>query len=250
MNSLHLRIRRVAVTALFLIVAVAAPRPAWAIVIDSFDVAQSSTANSGASFVVSFASGAGILGGERDVAAQWSSGSGDVIQDVDAGGSGLARFVTDPGTDGASGFAWDGVDGSSNFNNGGLNHADLTDGGTHNAVTVDVAFNPQPIDFLLTVFTDQSNWSAISYSLPGGIVSLQTFTIPFASFPLNTGAGADFSDVGGISMGLFPNVQATSSPNLQIDLIQTVFVPEPASVILAALGTVTIVGACSWRRKR
>jgi len=58
------------------------------------------------------------------------------------------------------------------------------------------------------------------------------------------GTGADFSDVGMIRVGIDAAMSAT---DVLIDTINTVFVPEPASFILAGIG---LVGIMLTRRHR
>ncbi|MEK7392373.1 MAG: hypothetical protein AAB214_07380, partial [Fibrobacterota bacterium] len=76
---------------------------------------------------------------------------------------------------------------------------DLTEGGTQDAI--EVLLQQADLNSLLVfeVFTNGSNSSKFTLNLVGGAVN-SNLVIPYASFVPNLGSGADFTNVGAITM--------------------------------------------------
>ena len=159
----------------------------------------------------STADGAGILGGERDIAMTASLASGAyptnqfMVCVGDDATYGPDRFdtLTQIQTAGTFTIQWDGNDGDPNtVNPTGLGAVDLTSGGTKNAfILVAASTNPNPPTLTLDVYTDAGNVSrrTLTLALTYGN-DTQNFIIPFADFAASQGAGADFTRVGAIVM--------------------------------------------------
>lgn len=129
---------------------------------------------------------------------------------------------------------WDGVDGlpghgSIDFT--GLGGVDLTVGATLDGLLLRVTSTDVPGTVNVTVYSDGGNFSTISFGVPGGIGVATDYFLPFASFGVGGGAGADFADTGAIafevtgagidfSMSLIqaqPSLTATNTDALLID---------------------------------
>jgi len=206
--------------------------PAEAILIDGFDAPQTQVANSAFPTEGGVTLDAGILGGESDWIAQYTSGPGSIVLTVDAGGNGLLEAQADAGTLGGVAAFWDGVDGTP-FGAVGLGlGVDLTAGGA-DALAVTVVSNATEVLLGFNLFGTLGGISQGVIVVPGGIVSPTVLTLAFASLT----AGADLTDIGGIEMDVNPGTLVSAGPNIAIDLVETVAVPEPAALLLLLPGT-------------
>lgn len=213
--------------------------PASAFIIDSFDDTQSLSADSGT--VVDFGDVAGgMLGGDRNMLAVYTSGPNSVDAEVNAGGSSLLNISLGADTLGSVQVFYDGIGGV------GLGGIDLTAGGTLNAIAMQIPFDDLPVDIQIGVNSPAGN-SVLTQTLPGGIFSSTSLPFLFDDFTVATGTGADFASVDLISIVINPLFPAT---DLQIDFIETTFVstvPEPATYALAAMG---LCGLALYGRRR
>lgn len=138
-----------------------------------------------------------ILGSERDIFIQGTSGGSIIFADVSAG---TFSFNTAATNSGDFYIMWDGVDGLAGLGDidyVGLGGQDFTLAGDAISLTISSADGPGTINF--EVYTDASNSS--TYSLAYSVISSGspiTFDIPFSSFVTNLGTGADFSNVGAV----------------------------------------------------
>jgi hypothetical protein len=170
-------------------------------VIDDFSTDQALIFSVGSpSSASSFVAGTSI-GGERDLEVSVTAGavaSGEVT-------GGTFNFGLAAGTTGNSLITWDGSDGlpaSGDIDFVGLGGIDLTNGGIIDGITVTVDSTDVIGSLELTVYTDAANSSNFSFTLPAGIVTSTKFFIPISSFGTNSGTGADFSNVGAITMSI------------------------------------------------
>jgi LPXTG-motif cell wall-anchored protein len=142
---------------------------------------------------------ASILGGERDVQVIVTSGAGTMsVNPSDS--SGYLTHAQPPGLRGRTIVSWDGND--SNFTSlnatglGGVNlQSPTNDAFLLGIVSTDVASNLE-----IQVFTDATNHStAATIAFTGGLVNA-TLVIPFSSFGVTGGTGADFTNVGAVRL--------------------------------------------------
>jgi uncharacterized repeat protein (TIGR01451 family) len=166
----------------------------------------------------SSASGAGILGGERDMQINLTAGVIAGNTETAVVSSGFFSYSQDATIAGNGVLQWDGNDGSATLNTTGLGGIDLTSGGTQDAFLLNVFFDDLPVNSVITVYTDAGNASSVTVALPGLVFSATNFAIPYSSFTTTLGAGADFTNVGAITLSVGSTVTA---PDLVIDFFQT-----------------------------
>lgn len=184
----------------------AAPAQAASITLDSFDEAHQvilfpSFAPPFLNDPTEIVSGSSILGGEREVILERTSGTNS----IDSSG-GLVNddliFNSPSGTSGQVTLIYDGADGDlNNIDFGGLQSTDLTGGGTNDGwffTTTQVVSLNGGVD--LTVYTDQNNFSTGRIDIFSGAPS--AFSLLFDDFTVGGGTGADFSNVGAIVLEL------------------------------------------------
>jgi uncharacterized repeat protein (TIGR01451 family) len=171
----------------------------------------------------SVVSGAGILGGERDIQVELIGGA--------VGGNSVSAGVAtdyfsygqDPTLTASGLLQWDGPDGdATTLDPLGLGGIDLTSGGVQDTFVIGVFYDDTPIDLTLEVFTNAGNSSTYDVVLPGGIWTFEEWVIPFDAFVVNLGAGADFTNVGAITLFM----TSATAPDLVIDYVRTSAVIE------------------------
>jgi uncharacterized repeat protein (TIGR01451 family) len=210
-----------AVLVVLLALAVAAPSGAQSLTIDDFSTNQpalSLTFPPSGTSASSSVSGGGILGGERDMQINLTGGviAGNTLTAVVS--SGLFSYSQDATIQGNGVLQWDGTDGSPTLNATGLGGIDLTVGGTQDAFDLSVFFDDLPVNAVITVYTDAGNASALTVPLPGSVFASTNFVLPYTSFTTALGAGADFTNVGAITLSVG---STTTAPDLVIDFFQT-----------------------------
>lgn len=173
--------------------------------------------------------GAGILGGEREIQVTLLGGSNngsDVIGSVSSG-----SFTLDSGAtlDTSTLITWDGTDGDPNnaLNPTGLGGVDLTNGGLDDAFLAQGVFSDQPFELVITVYTTAGQFSTLTRSFPD-IPIPNNFAFLFTDF-VPTGGGADFSNVGAITLMI-----TSLAPALDVVIIDfgttSTIPPTPTSV--------------------
>ena len=209
------------------------------IVVDSFETNHSAltlTFPPAGTSASSSASGAGILGGERDVRVSLDSGviAGNNISTTVS--SGFFSYSQDATITGRSEIQWDGADSSSTLNPTGLGGIDLTDGGVLSQFLLTVLFDDLPASGQILVYSDAGNASLLDFNLGGLIFSTTSFEFNFSSFTPSLGAGADFTNVGAIVLSIGSSFTA---PDIVIDSFTVV--PEAGSASLIGLGALAMV---------
>ena len=181
---------------LFLWLVGIAQTTAQPLLIDDFSTDQALIFAIGAgSTASSFASG-GMLGGERDLEVAVSAGA---VSSWEVTGGAL-NFSVSAATTGAGVLAWDGADGlpaSTDLDPVGLGGVDLTSGGALDSIALTILSADTTGSLTFTVYTDAANFSNSTVPI-GPIVTATDFIVPFASFTVAAGAGADFSNVGAV----------------------------------------------------
>jgi len=215
--------------ALSLLIALAIPvASANALIIDAFDDAAATAANSGTlSDTVITASGS-FLGTNRELTSDWDSGPNSVDGEVDAGGSSLLNYSLGADTQGSTTIIWNDIGG-----------VDLTEGGTQNAIGLSIVFDDLPADITL-ILTDSSLSSATAtVTTSGGIFAPEEEFLLFSGF---TGS-VDPTDIETIELRIDSVFPAT---DMQIDFIESTFIPEPGTGTLLGI---SLVGLGLKRRK-
>lgn len=204
------------------------------IVIDTFSTNQASLQldfpPAGTS-TASSASGAGILGSERDMEIDLAGGviAGNGMDAVVS--SGFFSYSQDATIQGSGRIEWDGTDGSPALNPTGLGGIDLTAGGTQDAFLLSVIFDDLPVDVVIEVYSDAGNASSLTFTSPGLIFAATNFVIPFSALTPTLGAGVDWTDVGAITLTLGSSITA---PDVVIDFVQTTSTLDASKTVAIA----------------
>jgi len=212
------------------------------VIIDTFDLSQSAVANSGGD-QATLADGASVIGGERELFADYMMGGGSISSVANQAADGLLSFSSDAGTFGMGMIIWDGDDNSTGvFNPIGLGGVDFTEGGTQDRIVVGVYSADLPAELRFTFYTDAGNTSEASLMIPGGILAPGgTYELPYAAFGVMAGGGADWTNIGAIRMEILP---AGPDADLRLDFIATA-TPTPGALAVAGLA-----GMLGARRRR
>jgi hypothetical protein len=208
------------------------PLEARSITIDAWSAEQTTTVISPSGSATTVATGAGILGGEREITLTRASG---VAVTMAASGGSLA-YGQIAGSVGTGTVIWDGVDGGGALDPTGLGGVDFTDAATSAAISIPLLFNDLPASLRLTAYTDGANASQVTVALPGGIPpDPQTaLTILFSSFSVLSGTGADFSNIGAFILEV--DGSAAAGLDLEVGAVETIPTPEPRTAFLLGVG--------------
>jgi hypothetical protein len=197
--------------------------------VDSFDVNQFDQAFGPVNTTSSSASGAGILGGTRDMTLNTTSGFPfqRLQGESNLGNTGVFSHSQDSTIIGSTLLEYDG--GAVGFNPSGLGGIDVTNGGLVDQIGIRVSVDDLPVDVKLTAYSGAGNFSEFTLSLPGGIFSDTDFFINFSSFTVGGGSGADFTNLGAFQIFIDGTTQGT---DLIFDFLQSgQTVPEPVSLL-------------------
>lgn len=180
--------------------------------IDDFSTAQGPVTQSDTiGSAATFASGAGILGTHRTLRATLAVNNVGSFATLDVAAGVLTFDAND-----LSDFSvwWDG-EADTTFNGAGLGGVDLTAGSSKDRFVLDVSSNTNTGDQVrLAVWTDGGNRSEVLFTMP----TSGTVVLPFASFVVAGGAGADFSNVGAVT---FSNVLRPGAWRFTVSFLET-----------------------------
>jgi hypothetical protein len=196
--------------------------PASAVIIDTFDDSALTSADSGTPFDSALTAAGSFLGTNRELDTSWDSGANSVDGEIDAGSSSLLNISLGADTLGDISVLWQNI--------GGI---DLTLGATLNAIALSIVFDDLPADITFIVTDGSSNVGSSTISTPGGIFAPTQTALTFASFS----GSVDFSDVETIQLIVDPLFPAA---DLQIDFIESTFIPEPSTGLLLAGGLIAL----------
>lgn len=229
--------------------ALACAGSAQAIIIDSFATSQSLSLAypPGGKSISSSVSGTGILGGERDMMISLIGGviAGNGISSV--AGGGYYSYSQDATIKGRGEIQWDGADGSPALNPIGLGGINLTAGGI-DALVLGVISDDVPVNVTITVYSSAGNASSRTLTLPGQINEATTYSFKYSDFSAFLGSGADFANVGAITL---KTGSSSTAPDLVFNFLRTsepANVPEPGTLGLLGLGAAAC-GLVARRRK-
>jgi len=169
--------------------------------IDTFDTtAQTVTADPVTTTASSAVAATEVIGGERDVLVNYTSGSGDVAVQIDRFNSNVFAFVSGLNVVGDATIQYDGADGDPvTLDPTGLAGASLSDADTNAGLLVTTQGDSTGATAELRVYSDATNFSTTTISIPDQ-TALEEIFVPFSAFTLGGGAGADFTSVGAIEM--------------------------------------------------
>jgi len=228
---------------LFVFGLLANPGVAWSLVIDAFDTNLTTSAFAPSTTVSDWVSGPGIVGGERDVTLSLTSGVG--VTAITSGGEFAYGHISS--SEATITMTWDGPDASASLDATGLGGLDFTDAGVSTGFALSLLFNDFAAPILLTVYTDVVNFSQAAANLPGNIPPDPQIVLEmlFADFTIAGGTGADFANVGAMTMTI--DGSATAALDVSLDFIETTTtVPEPSTSLLFIGGLV----ALAWNGRR
>ncbi len=194
------------------------------ITIDSFETSQSLTAEGDIppdNVEYGTVIGADIAGTERDAYIEITEGVNYLTLKSNDGGNGLLAHSQETGVKGISLLVWDGPDGDPlSIDYTGLGGMDLTSAGVMDHVKILVYEEDWPADIVFSVYSDAGNWSSYELNLPGLIEAPGiSFYLPFTDFTVQAGTGADFTNVGALSMEIVGHHVST---DLRIQSVEAV----------------------------
>ncbi|MFN0172054.1 MAG: PEP-CTERM sorting domain-containing protein [Bryobacteraceae bacterium] len=217
-----------------------------AVLIDNFNTTQNLLA-SGVTNPVTDSSGVATagtsIGDSRFASITRTVGGGTASLDINSPTAGVFSVSNNNGVVSDPFVLWDGgIDGT--ISPTGLTGpaADLTGGGANNALRFVSSVDLSGAAVTFRFYTGSlGQFSEITQSLTGGGANLE-YLLPFAAFTA-TGGGADFANVGAITMG----ITGPAGVDLQMDLVETTnSIPEPATLGLVGAA---LIGLAYIRRK-
>ena len=153
------------------------------ITIDSFSTSHNTSASpADPTPAESRIAAAEALGGERDIAAVWTTGSNSFDVEVSPFASDSLQISTGPGVNGLGTVVWDGIDTVDHQIAMGLNGVDLTTGGNTGFV-VRLGAEPAGATLNLRIYNGNvGNFSEVSAPIPntGGGTASEFLIIPFS----------------------------------------------------------------------
>lgn len=190
---------------------------------------------------------ASVLGGYRDLIVEKKAYGGDTDDTAFASSllvaGGVLSFSNDADVGGTGIVRWDGSNSASAINATGLGGVDLT--GYGNAFVFNIKKADHPFQIVLEAYTSAGQYS--KYTINGTAGSGSVYSIMFSDLlsagATKVGGGVDLSSLGALQIVLDP-----SASSLDLDMsIDSVTVPEPASLALVGLG---LLGLGAARRRQ
>ncbi|MCG8651428.1 MAG: hypothetical protein MI861_16425, partial [Pirellulales bacterium] len=174
-----------------------------ALIDDYSTTTQSVTADSGTPNNTDSAAATEAIGGERDISVTNTNNMGQITVFADAASDTLSIGSLGDAT-GTGLLQYDGVDGSTTLNATGLGGISLAGGAPGSTLDPNAGLIVQTRadtlgdSLIITIHTDGSNSSSTTIAVPQDPSVFTEFFVPFSSFIVATGSGADFNDVGAI----------------------------------------------------
>ncbi len=193
------------------------------VIIDDFSTGSQSFSATAPNSNFQSVAAANAIGGDRDVILQAGGSPGRRLDfDVFLGTSSMVMSQQNSEA-GTTTIQWDGsTDSTSTLDHTGLGGVDLTTlpggRGTGTGVHVRVVDLDLGVSVRVRIYTDASNWSQVTQSIPGGTVNT-SYYLPFSSFTIGGGSGATFSNVGAVE--LFVDGTINASADLELALVES-----------------------------
>jgi uncharacterized repeat protein (TIGR01451 family) len=178
------------------------------------------------------------IGGRRDMFASELSNNGGIIFSSNGfSGGNTLRFNPSNSNRGRYLVTWDGdatvtTDDPTTLNPTGLGGVDLTDAGATSAFRMVAGIQGVGQTLTLRVYTNGASFSTATVALPdtGGNIS-QEILVPFSSFTVGGGSGADFTNVGAVQLDHTATVIAADGGLDQLATLGPTFVTQNFSNI-------------------
>ena len=143
------------------------------------------------------------IGGYRGLYMQLTSPYGGMDMNTNTDVPNTLTLSTGPGASGDQRVIWDGAgSNAATLNPLGLNHVDLTSGGTATGFDLTLGSDHDNATAVFKIYTDSGDWSTATVSIPNtgdGTANQQIF-LPFSSFISGSGSGANSTNVGAITL--------------------------------------------------
>ncbi len=145
------------------------------------------------------------IGGHRNLYVQLTTTGGAVDLGADADWPGTLDFGADAASNGVFWVNWDGNNSNpAVLNPTGLGQIDLTSQGAATGITLAAGVDHDNSQLTLKVYSDAGDWSWATVTVPNtadGSLGASTF-VPFSSFNVGGGSGANFTRVGAIQLSV------------------------------------------------
>ena len=204
-----------------------------AVLIDDYSLtSQSVTADNAIPTNTSFSTASEVVGGERDIEVTNTAGVGQITVLVDSGPATLSIGSLGNG-EGTALLQYDGTDGSIALDATGLSSVSLT--GDPTGTTPDPAAGLIVLTrsdaagetLTVTVYTDAANSSSTTIAVPLNLSNTVETFVPFSSFIVASGTGADFTDVGAI--------EASVTLAVDSDVIASIIESRSSGIVAASM---------------
>ena len=145
------------------------------------------------------------IGGHRSLYVQLTTFGGGVSLGADSDWPGMLDFGANAASNGVFWVNWDGNNSNAAvLNPTGLGQIDLTSQGAATGITLAAGIDHDNGQLTFKVYTDAGDWSWATVTIPDtndGSLGESTF-VPFSSFNVGGGAGANFTRVGAIQLSI------------------------------------------------
>lgn len=172
------------------------------VTVDNFNATnQTVTANSGTATASDPGTAPEALGGERDLLVEYVSGP--LNGELQASNATMSLIISsDTGTVSNYTAVWDGTDGdATTVAPAGLGGIDFSAAGTADRLQLMIGADQSGVALTINVYSSAGNFSTFVTTIPntGTGSATDELLIPFTSF-IDTGTGADFTNVGAVEM--------------------------------------------------
>jgi uncharacterized repeat protein (TIGR01451 family) len=202
---------------------------AFGTVVDAFNVTSQliTASRAGGITAASSAAAAEAIGGERDLYAQLTSADGSLTLDANTDNPGVFEASYSGQATGKYQIIWDGAANETQVTHPtGLNHADLTSGGLSTGFGFTIGAD-HDTSFTVLIYTDANDWSQATITVPADSgnsgAAVYNVLVPFSSFTIGAGSGANFSNVGAVEL------ESSGGPSVQTE-VKTVGSLEPVQL--------------------